>query len=264
MLDSFWLWPFLSGLGAAVLLGLAGASLFIRSASLQGLVIAQGAAAGGILATALTLPILPVAFLLAGASYWWVQYAVRLKPERILLIFLLGGALINALLANTTHLHTSADRWLAGDIYYVGRGDAFWLLTLSGLTLVLIPVLRNVWQKSQLAPDCFGPPLTVLQRLPEALWLLCVVVLSSYLLGLPASLFLLLFPAWLSAYWSRGLSPFLWWSIFLSVLLFLLAWFTALWFDQPFAPVLILGGCVCFLLVYAAYRLTTLVRACFR
>lgn len=261
MLDSFWFWPFWSGLGSAVLLGLAGASLFLRSASLQGLVVSQSAAAGGILASALVLPVLPGAMLLAGLVYWHVQYAKRLKPERILLFFLLCGASVNALLANMTHLHAAAERWLSGDIYYISRDDALWLLLLIAATFALYPRLHRVWLQSQLAPDIVGPRLSVWQRMPEAIWLLSVLVLSSYLLGTPAAVFMLLLPPWLAAYWSKCFRSFLILSVLICSLIYLLAWHVALWLDQPFAPLLILGGS---LLGAVAYGIRKLCSGCRR
>ncbi|WP_028304753.1 hypothetical protein [Oceanospirillum maris] len=251
MLDSFWIWPFISGASIAFLLGLAGATLFLRSAIWQGLVVGQSAAAGGVLASVMALPLVPVALLFSALVSLLTRRKAKLQQERLLLAFLLCGALMTLLIVNIPQASVAASRWLEGDVYFITRQDSLWLLIPIMMLAVGYSTLQRVWQHSQIMPDrgC-APRLSRWRFLFEAFWQLLLIVLGCLFLGLPAALFLILLPAWIAAFVANGFKPFLLLSSLISLVLFVISWAVALDLDQPFSPILILLGSSFALLIY--------------
>jgi len=258
MFDSFWIWPFISGAGIALLLGLAGATLFLRSAIWQGLVVGQSAAAGGVLASVMALPLVPVALLFSALVSLLTRRKAKLQQERLLLAFLLCGALLTLLIINIPKASVAASRWLEGDVYFITQQDSLWLLLPIIMLVAGYSTLQRVWQHSQITPDR-GSTLRPSRWgfLFEAFWQLLLIVLGCLFLGLSAALFLLLLPAWIAAFVVRGFKPFLLLSSLISLVLFAISWAVALVLDQPFSPILILFGSFCALLIYLLKQLIT-------
>lgn len=236
--------PFVAGALTTGVLALAGTGLFLRGSVWQALALGQWAAAGGVLASVLHGPVLPVALLVGGG----VMAVLQRSPDRErlpLAIFLAGLAVVTLLAANFAQASLAAAAWAEGQLYFASPNELGAVITLGLVSLGLWPVLRRVWLHAQIAPDVAAtlPPGPWL-RLAEVAWLVAAIVLGSMVLGLPAALATLLLPAWGAAYLAHNLFGLLLWTQALAMLGFLTAWSLSLPLDQPFAPVLVLVNAV--------------------
>ncbi|WP_018873607.1 metal ABC transporter permease [Thioalkalivibrio sp. ALJ16] len=232
--------PFGAGLLVTMVMALAGAGLFLRGSVWQALALGQWAAAGGVLASVLHWPVLPVALLLGGAVMALLQRS-RDRERLPLAVFLAGLAAITLLAANFSRASLAAAAWAEGQLYFAGPAELWAAAGFGLISLLLASRLLRVWRHAQLAPDVAATPgPSVRIRLTEVAWLVAAIVLGSMVLGLPAALATLLLPAWGAAHLARSLRGHLLWSQGLAVAGFLIAWGISLPLDQPFAPVLVL------------------------
>jgi len=244
MLGDLLLVPFVAGLLVTAVLALAGAGLFLRGSVWQALALGQWAAAGGVLASVLHWPVLPVALAL-GAG---VMALLQRTPDRErlpLAVFLAGLAAVTLLAANFSQASLAAAAWAEGQLYFAGPQELWAVAALALASLMLVPGLLKVWRHAQLAPDVPAKraPAAWL-RLTEIAWLVAAIVLGSMVLGLPAALASLLLPAWGAAHLARDLRGHFLWAQSLALAGFLIAWSLSLPLDQPFAPVLVLVNIV--------------------
>ncbi|TVP84393.1 MAG: ABC transporter [Thioalkalivibrio sp.] len=232
--------PFVAGVLVTSVLALAGAGLFLRGSVWQALALGQWAAAGGVLASILHWPVLPVALAVAAA----VMALLQRIPERErlpLAIFLAGLAAVTLLAANFAQASLAAAAWAEGQLYFASPNELWAVGALGAVSLLLWPGLRRIWLHAQTAPDVPAtPPSGPWLRLTEIAWLVAAIVLGTMVLGLPAALATMLLPAWGAAYPARNLTSLLLWSQALAQAGFLIAWGLSLALDQPFAPVLVL------------------------
>ncbi len=232
--------PFAAGLLITAVLALAGAGLFLRGSVWQALALGQWAAAGGVLASVLHWPVLPVALVL-GAG---VMALLQRSPDRErlpLAMFLAGLAAVTLLAANFAQASLAAAAWAEGQLYFAAPRELGFVVALGVASVVLLPGLQRVWRHAQLAPDVPATPAPAAWlRLTEIAWLVAAIVLGSLVLGLPAALATLLLPAWGAAHLARNLRGHILWAQALAVAGFLIAWGLSLPLDQPFAPVLVL------------------------
>ncbi|WP_019625875.1 metal ABC transporter permease [Thioalkalivibrio sp. ALJT] len=236
--------PFLAGVLITILLALAGAGLFLRGSVWQALALGQWAAVGGVFASILHWPVLPVALLLGGGVMALLQRS-RERERLPLAVFLAGLAAVTLLAANFAQASLAAAAWAEGQLYFAGPGELQAAVGLALLTVLMIPVLRRIWLHAQIAPDVAAASTPVLwQRLGEIVWLVAAIVLGSMVLGLPAALATLLLPAWGAAWLARNLTGLLLWTQGIAMVGFLTAWAISLPLDQPFAPVLVLVNVV--------------------
>lgn len=240
MLGDLLLVPFIAGVLVTAVLALAGAGLFLRGSVWQALALGQWAAAGGVLASILHWPVLPVALLLGGGVMALLQGS-RDRERLPLAVFLAGLATVTLLAANFAPASLAAAAWAEGQLYFAGPGELWSAAGLGLATLLMLPLLRRVWLHAQVAPDVAAAPGPASwQRLGEIAWLVAAIVLGSMVLGLPAALATLLLPAWGAACLAHNLLGLLLWTQALALAGFLLAWGLSLPLDQPFAPVLVL------------------------
>ncbi|SIT69342.1 zinc/manganese transport system permease protein [Ectothiorhodosinus mongolicus] len=242
---------FATGLGMAAVLGLASAGLFLRGSIWQALAVSQWSALGGVFASTLALPILPVALgtaALAIAFLHWKNDAQRWP----MLLFLGGIAGVMLLAGNFGQAELAAARWAEGQLYFVTRDLSLVALLVLVASAILFPRLLRQWLLTQAGPDLGkGTRLSLSALLLEASWWTCVIVLGTVTMGLPASLALLLLPAWAATPIARHARGFVLTSLVIAVFSYVLAWFTALYFDQAFAPVLV----ACLILITAVMHL---------
>lgn len=253
-LDSLLLWPFVGGVLMSLLLGLGGAAFFLRGSAWQGLALAQGASAGGLVASVLVWPLVPTA-LGCAAILMGVLQRYQDQERLSLVIFVLALATSTLLASHFSQASLAAARWTEGQVYFLTLNDLLWILTLALISLLLLPWLYRIWLWSQLGVHQRQQKLiNRCGRLVDLGWRLMLVVLGSMTLGLPAALACLLLPAWTAALLARGYNHFLLLSSLLSGLAFLVAWVLALIWDQPFAPVLVVVAVIQALVVYALQR----------
>ncbi|WFE71124.1 metal ABC transporter permease [Halomonas sp. M1] len=237
--DMLWL-PLLTGVGMTLLLALAGVGLFLKGSAWQALALSQWAAVGGVAASALSWPVLPIALGVSGAMMWLLRVQ-RQAEHAALASFLAGLALVTLLAANAPQASLAAARWAEGQLYFVVPSDTWAVIGLTLVSLLLFWTLRRTWLRGQLAPNVASwvtPSLSA--RLLEAGWLVAVIVMGAMVFGVPAALSTLLFPAWMSALQARCLQHWIQRTILLGLITFMAAWWLSLWWDQPFAPMLII------------------------
>ncbi|AGA34801.1 ABC-3 protein [Thioalkalivibrio nitratireducens DSM 14787] len=242
--DLWWSVPFAGGLAVTLMLAFAGAGLFLRGSVWQALAVGQWAALGGVIAATVALPVVPVAVALAGAVMI-VLHRICDRERWPLALFLAGLALVTLFAANLPQANLAAARWAEGQVYFLDRELLRIIGGVAAASLLLAPLLARIWLFAQATPDV---GLRSTHRgvfvVLEAMWWVGVLVLGSAALGLPAALAALLLPAWGAASVVRGLHGFLAGSLLLGAMVFLLAWVSALHFDQPFGPVFVLWALV--------------------
>lgn len=248
LLDSFLLIPFIGGLLATLLLALGSVAFLLRGSVWQGLAIGQGAATGGVFASALLWPVAPVAVLLSALMLWLLQ-AAKQQERRALMLFIACLAATTLMVSNLSGASQAAARWTEGQIYYLITADLWPLMALLAISLLALPWLKGFWLFSQLAPDQgsgFQPKPGFVFF--ESAWRVLLLVFASQTLGLPGALAGLLFPAWAGALLAKSYRSLFYWSLFFALAAYLIAWSLAIYWDQPFAPVyvltslLLLGG----------------------
>ncbi|MFO7955111.1 MAG: ABC transporter [Thioalkalivibrio sp.] len=232
--------PFITGLLATGVLALAGPGLFLRGSVWQALALGQWAAVGGVLASILHGPVMPVALLLGATVMALLQRTT--DGERLpLAAFLAGLATVTLLAANFSQASLAAAAWAEGQLYFAGPLELSAVAALAVASILLGPGLYRVWRHAQLAPDIPASPAPGhWQRLAETGWLVVAIVLGSVVLGLPGALAGLLLPAWGAAYLAHDMRGLFLWAQTLALVGFLIAWSLSLPLDQPFAPVLVL------------------------
>lgn len=234
--------PFLTGLCLAVLLPLLGCYLRLRDEWLAALAYAHVAAGGALLAMLAGLPP-PVGGVAAAATAALAKepLAARLPASALFPLLLLAGWAVGMLVAAN---HPLAERvgsaLFDGQLYFADAGR---LATVAAGTLACLLVLRRLSRPlllSQLYPDHF-------RLRGEAPWpvhsgfdLLAALVLAlaTTTLGVMATFALVFVPPWFAFRraddWRRGLRL----ALLVSVGGYIAAFAMALWFDQPFGPVL--------------------------
>ena len=241
-MSEWFLTPFLTGLGLAVLLPLLGCYLRLRDEWLAALAYSHVAAAGALLAAVVGLP--PAlggvgAAGLAGAGKR--LFAGRLSGGASYAVLLLGGWAVSVLLAANQPLAERLGHALFdGQLFFASTAE----LAVVGLA---VPVaLLLLWRLSRhllLAhtyPDFFR--IRGLRAWPTQtgfdLLAALALALATMNLGVMGAFALVFIPPWLAfrraANWQRGLRR----ALSIGVVAYVAAFALALALDQPFGPVL--------------------------
>ena len=241
-MSEWFLTPFLTGLGLAVLLPLLGCYLRLRDEWLAALAYSHVAAAGALLAAVVGLP--PplggvAAAGLAGAGKR--LFAGRLSGGASYALLLLGGWAVSVLLAANQPLAERLGHALFdGQLFFASTAE----LAVVGLA---VPVaLLLLWRLSRhllLAhtyPDFFR--IRGLRAWPTQtgfdLLAALALAMATMNLGVMGAFALVFIPPWLAfrraANWQRGLR----WALSIGVVAYVAAFALALALDQPFGPVL--------------------------
>lgn len=246
-MDSFpglFLQPFLTGLGFALLLPLIGCYLRLRDEWLAAFAYAHVAAAGALCAMALGLPLaLGGVGLAAFAAMLKRLLAARLAGgTAYALLLLLGWSLAVLLAANLPMAEQLGHALFDGQLYFSDAGH----LVIVGISLAVALPLLAVLSKHLLLAQIY-PAFFSARKLPA--WpvhlgfdLLAVGVLAvaTMSLGVMGAFALVFVPPWAAfaraASWRRGLLL----AAALGIGAYVLAFFLALEFDQPFGPMLAL------------------------
>ena len=239
-MDELFRLPFLTGLLLAVLLPVLGNLLRLRDEWLATLGLAHLAAAGGLLAVAVSWPVLAGA--LPGALLGVLGKAGRAgrSNSAYAVMILAGWSAASLLAANTSVGEALAHAVVDGQLYFAGTAELLASVLLVGIGW---PALR--W----LTPRLIAGRLLPAQekaRAPRAwrwhlgfdLLVALAVAIATTSIGLMASFALLFIPAWLAFGWARNWRQTHALAVAISLLAYLLAFFIALHFDQPFGPCL--------------------------
>lgn len=244
MWSELFLVPFLTGLLLAIVLPLLGCYLRLRDEWLAALAYAHVAAAGALAALIAGLPPVAGGMLAAGLAGAGKRFAAaRLSGGASYALLMLGGWSVAVLLAaNQPLAERLAQALFDGQLYFA---DGHQLVLVAGGALSALLILRVLSGRLLLArlyPDLFR--LRGLSQWPVQLGfdLLAALflALATMSLGVMAAFSLLFVPPWLAFRRGRNWRHGLFWAAGGGVLAYTGAFALALFFDQPFGPVLAL------------------------
>ncbi len=236
--------PFLTGLALAAALPLIGCYLRLRDEWLAALAYAHVAAGGALAALVAGLP--PTLGGLAAAALAGIgrQFAaLRLSGGASQALLLLGGWSVAVLLAaNQPLAERLAHALFDGQLYFSDSARLSWVAASALAAVAGLRWLSRRLLLSRLYPDLFR--LRGLAAWPVGLGFdllaALLLALATMSLGVMASFALLFVPPWLAFRRARGWRQTLAWAVMGGVLAYGAAFALALYFDQPFGPVLAL------------------------
>ena len=242
MWHELFLTPFLTGLALAVLLPVLGCYLRLRDEWLAALAYSHVAAAGALLA--LVAGVAPAVGGIAAAGLAGSGrrlFSRRLGGGACDALLLAGGWALAVLLAANHPLAERLGHALFDGQLYFASDEQLWLAVVgAALALIALRRLSRHLLLARIYPDFFR--LRGVQAWPievgfDLLAALCLA-LATMIVGVMGAFALVFIPPWLAfrrgANWRSGLG----WALGIGVTAYLGAFGVALWFDQPFGPVL--------------------------
>jgi len=234
--------PFFNGLVLAIALSAIGAYLRLRDEWLSAFSLSQVAAAGGVLALPLGLPILLTASLSAGLVALVFGLMSRVDNNHYGWTILLGWAAALVLAANTHQGSVIVEALLRGQLYFSSIYHLIAGLVLLGFVLVILPWLSSRLMTGRFFPDYFRANRmpTWHHRLPFALLVVFAVVLGTVAMGAVPAFAMSFVPAWVAFVLCKGWRKALFLAVLLAVAAYLVGFSIAIQFDQPFGPTLVI------------------------
>ncbi len=234
--------PFLTGLTVAVILPLIGAFLRLREEWLAGLGFPHIAAAGSVAGLPLGLPTTLTATLATALAALLKSVLARIGNSQFALMLVLGwgGALFLA--ANTHQGEMISEGLMRGQLYFsTATHFAGALITLTAL-LASLKWLNQRLLVQRFFPDHFSAngQADWPHELVFAALLVAAVVLGTLAMGALPAFAMFFVPPWVAFGLARGWRQGLWLTVFIGVSVYLIAFFTTLFLNQPFGPSLAL------------------------
>lgn len=241
LLDPMFRMPFFSGLLLAPLAALLGVYLRLRTEWLAALAYTQLAAAGGMLAVVLHLPVLAGALTAAVLTAGAKGLSGRTGNDHFALAFLLAWG-VTLLLAGFSH-HGShmGTALLDGQLYFTGPAHLTAGLLLALAITLLLPWLHRPLLLGRLYPDHFDLNQQRGWHYGLMFDLLAVLTLAvcATAFGVMATFALVFIPPWLAWHLAVGWRQTLLLAMLLALGAYLAAFVLAIAVDQPFGPVLV-------------------------
>jgi zinc transport system permease protein len=240
-LDPLFRLPLLTGLLLAGLLPILGVYLRLREEWLAALGLAQLAGAGALSGVALGLPLLAGSALGAGLGATAKSLYRGLGNDAYALMILFGWCVTLLIAANAPHGEELGHAVSDGQLYFTGPAHTWIAGGLLAIGAALLPWLSPRLLRARFFPDYYRANRIAEWRYHLAFDLLCASVLASATasLGLMAAFALVFIPAWPAF----SLAPGWRWTLVIAggfgLLAYLAAFVLALWWDQPFGPVLV-------------------------
>ncbi|MEW5837895.1 MAG: metal ABC transporter permease [Pseudomonadota bacterium] len=235
-LDGIFHLPLLTGGLAALLLAWCGLILRLRGESLAALSYAQAGGLGMVAAPLLGLPPLPGALLGAGAAAALKPWLAR-SADGLIALLLATWGLSLLLIANLPSGDHVGRMMLDGQLYFTRQEHALGLALALAAALALLPGLTLGIQREQLFPTQAA---SKAQNLQIELLLAASLAVVAASLGVMAAFALAFLPARMAFQLASRWSQALLFALALGLTAHLVAFFLALRFDQPYAPVLTL------------------------
>lgn len=245
MPDALFLTPFLTGLGAAILLPLLGCYLRLRDEWLAALAYSHVAAAGALMALVVGLPPAMGGLGLAALAGAGKRLAARrLAGGASYALLLLGGWAAGVLLAaNQPMAERLGHALFDGQLYFATMEQLLWVVMGGGAALLLLRQLSRQLLLAHTFPDFFRarglrawPTQTGFDLL--AAGCLAGATMSIGVMGAFALVFI---PPWVAFRRAGNWRAGLWLALLVGVSGYTLGFGVALWLDQPFGPVLALA-----------------------
>ncbi len=241
LIDPLFQTPLLVGLLLAAVLPLLGALLRLRNEWLAALGLAHLSGASALVGLAFGIPAVAGAPMGAALGALLKTFG-RFRGNTIYAVMILVGWSGTLLVAANTALGSSMGHALIeGQLYFAGRVQltAAVLLTLS--SIAALP-----WLMPRLIRAEFFPGHEQANRLPAWRWHLVFDLLAATgmaigtgTVGLMGAFALVFLPPWLAFRTAPGWRATLGISLLAGILGYLIAFAVALYFDQPFGPVLV-------------------------
>lgn len=241
LFDPMFRMPFFSGLLLAPLLALLGAYLRLRREWLSALAYTQIAAAGGMLAMVLHLPVLPMAMAVAACAALGKGLTGKTGNDHFAMAFLLAWALAMLLAGLTRHGHHAGSTLLDGQLYFTGAGHLTAALLLTLAATLMLPWLNRPLLTLRLIPDHFAINRQRCWHYTLLFDLMTVAILaaSATAFGVIATFALVFIPPWIAWHLAVGWRQVVMLSMALATAAYLAAFVLAITADQPFGPVLV-------------------------
>ncbi|MES9991511.1 MAG: metal ABC transporter permease [Candidatus Thiodiazotropha sp.] len=233
--------PFLSGLLVASLLSAVGVLLRLRNEWLAALGFAHLAGASALVGLAIHLPAVLGATLGAvlGAA---IKTLGRFRGNTVYALMILAGWSITLLVAANTRLGSvMGHAMVEGQLYFADYSH------FTAAVMLAIATLAGLyWLMPILVRNRFFPGHDAANRLPAWRWHLAFDLLAALAMavatatvGLMAAFALVFIPPWLAFRSARNWKQVLVISVSFGTAGYMVAFFLALWLDQPFGPVLV-------------------------
>ncbi len=233
---------FFTGLALAVALSLTGAWLRLRGEWLAAFGLAQIAAAGGILALPLGVPVTLTATAAAAVAAALRELLPRPDNSHFALMILLGWSAALILAGNVHHGQVIGESLLRGQLYFSHPGHLAAAATLVIALCASLPWLQPRLLRERFFPDWFSA--NRIPAWPHRLLFSALVVFSAVLgtiaMGAFPAFALFFVPPWIAFSLVRGWNAALALSAGLGAVLYCAAFTLAMALDQPFGPTLVL------------------------
>lgn len=232
--------PFATGLLLALVLPVVGVLLRLRDEWLAALGLAHLAGASGLVGLAAGIPAILGAPLGALAGGLLKSFG-RFRGNTIYaLMILLGWAVTLLVAANTTLGSALGHALVEGQLYFAGSTHLTGALVYTVIAIVVLPRMMPVLVRARLLPGLSTSQdrSTGWQLVFDLLVALGMAV-GTGTLGLMAAFALAFVPAWLAFRLATHWRQALWLAVLFGTSTYVGAFFVALRFDQPFAPVMV-------------------------
>jgi zinc/manganese transport system permease protein len=235
LLDPLFRLPFLNGLCLALTLPVFAVMLRLQRQWLAAIGVAHVAGAGGVIAGAVSLPALPMAWLAALLAGLLKPSRLRDDNEYFALLMIAGWTLMMIGSSLSHHAHGLAQMLIDGQLYFTHQWHLIAALALGIAAISLAPRLQRRLLRHMLLPGATRPAMTIM------LWrtlTLSAIALATMSFGVMAAFALLLVPAAIAFRHAPHWRAALWLTLTVTLAAYLLAFISALLTDLPFGPVL--------------------------
>jgi len=234
--------PLFNGLLLALVLSTVGAYLRLRDEWLAAFALAQVAAAGGVLALPLGVPVVVTAALAAGTVAVVYGFLERVNNNHYGVAILMGWSSAIILAANTHQGSVVVESLLRGQLYFSGVGHLIGAAALLMILLVSLPWLSRRIMITRFFPDHFSANRQASwpHQVGFGLIVVFAVVLGTLAMGALPAFALFFLPSWVAFVLVSGWRRALLLTGALAVIAYFVAFVLAIQFDQPFGPVLVL------------------------
>ncbi len=252
LFDPLFRLPFVTGLLLAPVAAVIGVYLRLRNEWLAALAYSKLAAAGGILAAALHLPVMPGALLAAGLLAGIKGFMARIGNDHFVVFMLLGWSVAIIAAGLSANAEMLGQSLIDGQLYFVGSAHL-----VAAISVVIFGAGCMSWLSRRLLlahffPDYFSANgiSTWRHTLFFDLIVVAAIAVITTTYGVMAAFALIFIPAWIAWGLARGWRMVLLLAVSIASISYLLAFVLAVWVDQPFGPMIVL-----ILIVFSLLRL---------
>ncbi len=241
LFDPLFRLPFFVGLLLAAGLSLIGALLRMRNEWLAALGLSQIAAAGGMIAVLLHVPVLIGAFGAAGLAMLVRSALPKVGNSHYAAMILLGWSAVLLLGSFMDHGRTIGESLLLGQLYFTYTPHLLGAAALLILAVALFPWLSPRLLVARFFPDYHAANRVRVwpYRVAFALLTLLAAVFGTISIGAFPAFAMLFVPPWVGFVLVDGWARSVVISVSIGVTTYLVAFILALFLDLPFGPVLV-------------------------